>query len=96
MCSYFEEVLEFLPKPSNSVEGWLEVSRLIAADHLNIWKYIYGIHKEQSLNQLKIEQLVCDQQDPVPRKKYRLLGEDRRLAQNFDRDNLCDYLRRMA
>lgn len=98
MWNCFDGVLEGLPKTNNSIEGWHRgFETQIAADHPNIWKFIDGIQREQSLNYLKIEQLVSGQQDPVPRKKYRDCSERiARLVQNFDRDNLCDYLRGIA
>ncbi len=56
----YEAVKDGIPKTNNSVEGWHRgFSQLLSAHHPNIWKFIKGLKKEQSVNELKVEQYIA-------------------------------------
>ena len=54
----YTETLHDMPKTNNAVEGWHRgFHQLLGAYHPTIWKFIDGLKKEQSLNELKLEHL---------------------------------------
>ncbi|XP_068250365.1 uncharacterized protein [Palaemon carinicauda] len=70
MWNVYEAVLHNLPKTNNSVEGWHRAFKeQMTACHLNIWKFIECIKKEQALYQVRFEQSVAGQEPPKQKKK---------------------------
>lgn len=95
----YETVLQGLPKTNNSIEGWHHgFQSQIAAQHPNIWKFISAIKREQSLNELRIEQYISGQLPPVGRRKYKDSAERlARVVRNFEPNtNEMEYLRGIA
>uniref|UniRef100_A0A6P7GX96 Uncharacterized protein LOC114343419 n=1 Tax=Diabrotica virgifera virgifera TaxID=50390 RepID=A0A6P7GX96_DIAVI len=61
----FEFIEEDLPRTNNAVEGWHNsFSSILNAAHPNLWKFITGLKKEESLNRLKVEQYIAGNQQP--------------------------------
>ncbi|KAK9738629.1 hypothetical protein QE152_g9700 [Popillia japonica] len=72
MWNLYQSILEDLPKTNNSVEGWHRgFAERVGAMHANIWKFINYIRKEQSLNEIRIEQYVSGFEHQPQKKKYR-------------------------
>ena len=68
----YEEAREELPKTNNSVEGWhYAFENQICASHPSIWKFIEGLKREQSLQEMKIAQYLSGTPIPSTKKKYR-------------------------
>lgn len=76
----------------------------MGAHHPSIWTFIEALQKEQSMNELKIEQFIAGQPAPPGRKKYRdcaerirriVLTYDNQWLQN-DHNRLLQYLRGLA
>jgi hypothetical protein len=66
----YSSVIDGIPKTNNAVEGWHNAfSSLLSADHLTIWKFIDIIQKEQSLNELKVNQYLAGVSPPMGQKK---------------------------
>ena len=60
-----DQVVHDLPRTNNSVEGWHRgFSQLLGAYHPTIWKFIDGLKKEQSMNEMKLEQFLAGRQPP--------------------------------
>lgn len=91
-------VLEDLPKTNNAVEGWHRgFSQLIGAYHPSIWKFIEGLKKEQSLNELKIEQFVAGIQQQPGKKKYKeVAARIKVIVADYGNRSLLDFLRGIA
>ncbi|XP_031350480.1 uncharacterized protein LOC116176146 [Photinus pyralis] len=99
MWNCYNSVLENLPKTNNALEGWHRgFQEMVGGNHPNIWKFVNALKKEQSLNELRIEQYHSGQQPPASRKKYRDCAERiRRLILDFDPANdVVPYLRGIA
>jgi hypothetical protein len=72
MWNCFDGVQHGLPKTNNSVEGWHRGFQMqLSAEQPNIWKFISALKREQSLNELRIEQYVSGQQHTQSRRIYR-------------------------
>lgn len=96
MWNCYDGVRDGLPKTNNFIEGWHRGFQMqISADHPSIWKFISALKREQSLNELKIEQYISGEQPQVGHKRYRD-SADRllRLVNNYEPQiNICDYIR---
>lgn len=81
-------------RTNNSVEGWnRRLNTLVGMSHPTIWKLIDKLKAEQSVTEMKINQLIAGTPSQPRRKKYRDL-EDRLLSltQNFNDTSTEDYL----
>lgn len=102
MWNCYDGVLSGLPKTNNSIEGWHRgFMYQVSANHPDIWKFISAIKREQNLNEVRIEQYVSGQARPPPKKKYkdsaeRLTSIVQTWRQDFQDDEICDYLRGIA
>ncbi|CAG9768205.1 unnamed protein product [Ceutorhynchus assimilis] len=68
LWNYFKLVEEDIPRMNNSVEGWYNsFSSVLGAAHPIIWKFINALKKEESLNHLKVEQLIGGYHAPSKR-----------------------------
>lgn len=87
-----------LPKTNNAVEGWHRgFHQLLGAYHPTIWKFIDGLKKEQSLNELKIEQFIAGQPpEPVKRVYRDTAARLKSLVEEYSQRPVLDYLRGIA
>jgi hypothetical protein len=87
-----------LPKTNNSVEGWhYGFNQLLGAHHPTIWKFINGLQKEQSLNELKVEQYIAGQRPPAGKRIYRDTAEKiKEIVEDYGQRPLFDYLKGIA
>ena len=94
----YSRVLDNLHKTNNSVKGWhRRFETEIGAHHPNIWRFIKCLQKEQSFNEIKIEQYVAGIKPEPPRKHYLDAAKRiKRLVQAFDPDYIVEYIRGMA
>jgi len=90
--------LDELPKTNNNVEGWhRSFSQLLGAYHPNIWKFINGLKKEQSLNELKIEQFLSGQRPQPSKKKYKEVAlRIKAIVDDYGNRPNLEYLRGLA
>ena len=69
-----------LPRTNNHIEGWHRCfSRNCDCLHPNIWKFIRGLQREESLVRAGVHQVLCGH--PVVQKKVRAMcrkGKERR------------------
>lgn len=91
----FQATLEGLPKTNNSVEGWhRSFASLLQAHHPSLWKFIDGLKKEQSLNELKIEQYLSGIQPVLGRRTYRETAHRiQSVVREYGNQDLEDFLR---
>lgn len=67
--------------------------KLVRGHHPTIWRFITALKREKSLNGLKIEQYIADQEPLVSKKKYRDCAlRISRIVENYERTELIDYL----
>lgn len=94
----YDASLDDLPRTNNSVEGWHRgFSQLLGANHPTIWKFIDGIKKEQSLNEMKLEQYVGGMQPPPGKRVYKDTADRiKNIVAEYGLRPLNDYLRGIA
>lgn len=94
----YDASLDDLPKTNNSVEGWHRgFSQLLGAHHPSIWKFIKGIKKEESMNEMKLEQYVAGQQPPPGKRVYKDTAERiKTIVADYGLRPTTDYLRGIA
>jgi hypothetical protein len=87
--------LQDLPKTNNSVEGWHRAfSQLLGASHPTIWRFIDSLKKEQSMNELKLEQFLSGQHPPRARKIYREVARRiKTIVEDYGNRTTLDFLR---
>ncbi|KAB0801401.1 hypothetical protein PPYR_01533 [Photinus pyralis] len=99
MWNCFDAVQHGLPKTNNAVEGWHRAFQMqLCADHPNIWKFISALKREQSINELRIEQHISGQPPTISRKEYRDCAQRLlTLVNSYAPDiNIYDYVRGIA
>lgn len=99
MWNVYQLVLDGLPRTNNSVEGWHRgFEEQVAACHPNIWKFIDSIKKEQSVNEIRIEQFFSGSELSNKKKKYRDCDERiKKLVSSYDeQSDIFDYVRGIA
>lgn len=92
-------VLTNRPKTNNNLEGWHRgFQSTLNSFHPGFWLFVKAIKKEQSLNELKIEQYLSGQDPPTKKKKYRDYAERLfRVVSGWDENiNIVEYLRAIA
>lgn len=94
----YDAVLHDLPKTNNAIEGWHRgFSELLGASHPSIWKLIEGLQKEQSMNEMTIEQYIAGQQPAPGRRIYRdTAARIKAIVADYVNRPLLDYLRGIA
>ncbi len=94
----YAATLEDLPKTNNAVEGWHNsFNKLLGAAHPTIWKFIMGLKKEQSLNELKIEQYISGQNLLSGKRIYKDTAEKiKSHVLNYPNSDRMEYLRSIA
>jgi len=71
LLNKYDATLSDLPKTKNSIEGWHRAfSSMLDASHPTIRRLINIIKKEQYLTEIKMNQLIADQEQSAYRKKY--------------------------
>lgn len=87
-----------LPKTNNGVEGWHRgFSELVGAPHPTIFKFITCLKKEQSMNEMKIEQYIAGQEPPPGRLRYRDCAKRiLQIVNDYANREIMDYLRGLA
>ena len=66
----------------------------VGAHHPNIWRFIKCFQKEQSFNEVQIEQYVAGIEPVQPRKRYLNAAKRiKRLVHAFDPDDIVEYIR---
>jgi len=90
----YQATADGLARTNNAVEGWhRRFSALLGADHPTIWRFINAIKEEQSVTEMKLNQLVAGTPAPLSRRKYRDL--DKRLlkvVETYDQVPVSEYL----
>ncbi|XP_066959010.1 uncharacterized protein [Macrobrachium rosenbergii] len=95
----FDYVKEEMPKTNNAVEGLhYGFEQQLSACHPSIWKFIQGLQREQSLQELRIEQYLGGVGIPVRKKKYRDCAKRlQTIVINYDEERpVEEYLRSVA
>lgn len=92
-----ERVMNDLPRTTNAVEGWhCAFGKACGGSHLNLFKFIGVLKREQSLNEVKIAQLLAGGAPPRRQKKYCDLDQRiKTLVQRYAAGDLgrSDFLR---
>ena len=99
MWNCFNNMTENLPKTNNNIEGWHNgFQRLISAHHPNIWNFIKAIKKEQSISELKYEQLLSGVLNNSSRRIYRDAATRLRIIVGMWNENVdpIEYLKSIA
>jgi len=98
LWNVYNAALQDLPKTNNAVEGWHRgFSEILGSYHPSIWKFIEALKKEQSLNELKLEQYVAGENPPRGRKIYRDSAQRlKAIVEDFHNRPILDYVRGVA
>ena len=94
----YDAVKDGLPKTNNSVEGWHnEFGSLLSANHPSIWKFIEGLQKQQSLNEMKIIQYLAGRNPDEGRRAYRDCAQRiLNIVNQYDNYSTLDYVNSLA
>jgi hypothetical protein len=94
----YNGTLDGLPKTNNSCEGWhTSFTSLLSSSHPSIWNFIDAIRKEQSMNEIRIEQYISGHPVPVGKKKYRdTASRIQTIVSQYADTDVFDYLRGVA
>lgn len=86
------------PRTNNAVEGWnRKMQSAVSCQHPNIWKFLNVIKREQSLNNVVIDQLIGGHTVQPPKKKYKdCNARIYTIVEDFINRNLFDYLKGIA
>ena len=73
------------------------MEKVLGAYHPTIWKFIDGLKKEQSLNELRVEQYIAGQQPPASKRIYKESAmRIKAIVNDYTGRPLLDYLRGVA
>ena len=89
----YQATADGISRTNNLVEGWHKrFSALLGGTHPTIWRFVDAI-KEQSVTEMKINQLVAGNPSQPRRRKYRDL-EQRLLSvvENYENNSVSEYL----
>ncbi|KAL4131205.1 hypothetical protein QTP88_008546 [Uroleucon formosanum] len=79
---------------NNYVKRWHKgFNNLLSSCHPTIWKFIEAIQKEQSLNDMKINQSIAGTIEPSRKQKRDILKE---LVNDYENRDRLEYLRGVA
>ncbi|ODM87485.1 FLYWCH-type zinc finger-containing protein 1 [Orchesella cincta] len=94
----FHRVAENLARTNNAIEGWHRgFQTTLGASHPSIWKFIDTVLKEQSLNELQMEQHLAGETPQPQRKRFRDLSDRlRALVEDFENRPIVDFLTGIA
>ena len=88
------QIQQKIPQTNNYVEGWHRgFNNLLSSCHPTIWKFIEAIQKEQSLNDMKINQYIAGKIEPSRKRKRDTLKE---LVKDYENRERLEYLRGVA
>src|SRR6218665_1918712 len=87
-----------LPKTNNAVEGWHRgFSELLGSNHPSILKFISALQKEQSMNEMTMEQYIAGATPALGRRVYRDTAERiKTIVFDYSHRPLLNYLRGIA
>ena len=72
MWSSYEGMKHDLPKTNNAIEGWHRAFlQQVSGNHPSVWKFLEALQREQSLTEVKTEQLLSGMTCDKRKKKYR-------------------------
>jgi len=90
----FKSTISGLPRINNYVEGWHRgFNNLLSSCHPTIWKFIEAIQKEQSLNEMKINQYIAGTVEPSRKCKRDTLKQ---LVNDYENRDGLEYLMGVA
>ncbi|ODM77881.1 hypothetical protein Ocin01_20181, partial [Orchesella cincta] len=91
-------VIEDLSRTNNIVEGWHRgFQSQLGAAHPTIWKFIEAIKKQQSLNELQMEQQLAGESPQPQRGRYQdLTIRLKAVVEDFENRPISDYLTGIA
>ena len=94
----YSRVTQDLPRTNNAVEGWnRKMQSAVSCQHPNLWKFFNILKKEQSLNNVAIEQLLGGHVPQPSRKKYKdYNGRIYTIVADFSKRNIFYYLKGIA
>ena len=87
-----------MPRTNDDVEGWhTSFQSGVGAHHPNFWRFLDVLKREQSLNQLNINQMIVVFDPPSQRRQY--VNAGKRIAAivgDFPIHHILTYLRGIA
>ncbi|KAE9529589.1 hypothetical protein AGLY_011685 [Aphis glycines] len=87
----YTSTISGLPRTNNYVEGWHRgFNNLLSSCHPTIWKFIEAIQKEQSLNEMKINQYIAGVVESSRKRKRDTIKQ---LVDDYENRNKLEYLR---
>lgn len=95
----YQTVLQNRSKTNNNLEGWHRgFQYTLNSLHPGFWLFVKAIKREQSLNELKMEQYLSGDNPPMTKKKYRDSASRllRVVSGYSDYDDVLNYLRAVA
>lgn len=94
----YSRVTQDLPRTNNAVEGWnRKMQSAVSCKHPNLWKFFNVLKKEQSLNNVAVDQLLGGHTSQPQRKKYKdCNGRITTIVADFCNRDIMDYLKGIA
>jgi len=90
----YTSTISGLPRTNNYVEGWHRgFNNLLSSCHPTIWKFIEAIQKEQSLNEMKINQYIAGVVESSRKRKRDTIKQ---LVDDYENRDKLEYLRGIA
>jgi len=98
LWNQYDATMQGLPKTNNSIEGWhRKFSSSLSSHHPSIWKFIDALKKEQSINELQIEQFIAGNNLQAGRQIYRNTANNILIiVKDYGNRDPNDYLRGIA
>ena len=95
LWNIFGRVNENLPRTNNFVEAWHRGFQVrVGISHPNIWKFLNFLKKEESLNHVRITQMIGGHEPESQRARCRnCTTRIRVIVQNYHNRQIMDYLR---
>ena len=96
--SVYDRVNQDLPRTNNSVEGWnSSLSANIGAHHMNFWKFIEVLKREEALATVQRAHALQGRDPPAPRPVYAALhARIVNIVGDYAETPLLQYLQRCA
>ena len=96
--SVHSRVANSLPRTNNAVEGWhRKMQSAVSCHHPNIWSFLRILKREQSLNNVNLNQIFGGHLPEQPKKKYKdCSSRIANIVADFDNRDIIEYLKAIA
>ena len=91
-------VHDHLPRKNSHLEEWHNrFAQIVEQPHPHIWKFIYSLKKDCTINRHLMMQEIIGADPPQQKRMYRLVNDRlQNLVQNYNVENNIEFLRGIA